>query len=74
MYGPYGIREDQWRQPGWAPAVAGFPPSQPAMFTSSRKSGADSISWSAVTVTLDLNENPGDLGGANRKLIHHGVG
>ena len=45
-----------------------------ALLTSSRKPPSDSMTRSAVTVTLDLNENPGDLRGANRKLIQHGVG
>jgi len=44
-----------------------------AVFTSSMKPLANSIIGSAATVTLDLHENPGDLGGANRKLIQHGV-
>jgi len=51
-----------------------IPPSRLAVFTSSRKPPADSMTWSAVTVTLDLNENPGDLCRANRKLIPNAVG
>jgi hypothetical protein len=35
---------------------------------------ADSMTWSAAAVTLDLNENPGHPGGASRKLIQHAAG